>query len=292
MKDTRFLRKYSIKVNEPLREHSPYGIGGNADFYAVAETAEDLSGILDSAVKNDLRARVVGGLNSSIVSDHGIRGLTVRVAISGIEAVKNRATLGAGEPLGEAVARLAESGYGGLESFVGVADTVGGATAMNLGVGSEFFGKHVESVRLYSRGRLLEVSAEDLEFEPYRSRLLRTGEVVTHVMCRVVKRAEEDIRARMLKVQAERLKLRPGRGAIAMFRDHGREAAGEILRKVETREEREGEVALSTKDPNFMMIQPGATATDAHTLALRMKHRVAVKCSITLQDRIMWLGEW
>lgn len=177
LKDTRFLRKYNIKVNEPLREHSPYGIGGNADFYAVAETAEDLSGILDSATKNDLRARVVGGLNSSIVSDHGIRGLTVRMAISGIEAVKNRATLGAGEPLGEAVARLAESGYGGLESFVGVADTVGGATAMNLGVGSEFFGKHVESVRLYSRGRLLEVSAEDLEFEPYRSRLLRTGEI-------------------------------------------------------------------------------------------------------------------
>ncbi len=292
MKDTRFLRRYDVKVNEPLADCSPYGIGGNADFFATAKTADDLAAILDSAAKNDLRTRIIGGLNASIVSDHGIRGLTVRVAISGIEAVKNRATIGAGEPLGEAVTRLAESGYGGLEAFAGTPDSTGGAVAINLEAGGERFGKYVESVGLYSRGRLLEVSAEDLEFEPYHSRVLRTGEVVTHVVCRVVKRAEDEIRTKMLKVQAEKLKLRPGRGAIAMFRNHAQQSASDILRQVETRGEHEGAVTLSAKDPNFMMIQPGSTAKDARTLALRMKHRVSVKCSIALQDRIIWLGEW
>jgi len=74
-----------LRIQEPLRHHATFRIGGPADYFVAARTADELVQALRAA--HDLRVPVflLGGGSNLLVSDEGFRGLVVRNAIDEME---------------------------------------------------------------------------------------------------------------------------------------------------------------------------------------------------------------
>ena len=134
------LTEREIKVDEPMSRHTTYGIGGPADVFVMPQTEEQLRAILQKAHKENIPVTVVGGGSNCLVSDKGIRGITICMnrmkQEMTCEGTWITATGGTGTGT---VSRFAEkNGLKGFEWAVGIPGTVCGAVFMNAnGYGSQ-----------------------------------------------------------------------------------------------------------------------------------------------------------
>src|SRR5438128_398504 len=67
-----------LLVQEPLRLHTTFRIGGPADFYYAARDPETLVTALRTAREIGLPVFLLGGGSNLLVSDEGFRGLVLR----------------------------------------------------------------------------------------------------------------------------------------------------------------------------------------------------------------------
>ena len=65
-----------VLINEPMSKHTTFRIGGNADFFVVPTTMEELIELL----KLDAPKTVIGNGSNLLVKDSGIRGIVIRTS--------------------------------------------------------------------------------------------------------------------------------------------------------------------------------------------------------------------
>ena len=71
------LTEKEFRVNEPMSRHTTYGIGGPADVFVTPTNEETLKKVLRRAADGGVPVTVIGGGSNCLVSDKGIRGITV-----------------------------------------------------------------------------------------------------------------------------------------------------------------------------------------------------------------------
>ena len=71
----------SILENIPLSEHTTLKIGGNARYFAVAESETDVRYAVEFSRQKGIPFFVIGGGSNLFVSDNGFFGLVVKIAI-------------------------------------------------------------------------------------------------------------------------------------------------------------------------------------------------------------------
>lgn len=293
MKDPEFLASRNVKVNVPLAQHSALGVGGNADFFIPVDNEKMLLDILQAAEANNLSVKVIGFGTKTVFSDHGFRGLVIKNKIGGLEVRNSKATAGGGLGMAFVVRELARQGYGGLAPFVGAVGSVGGALWANAEVQRETIGDHLKTAKLYSGGTLVTVSANDLQFSRFDSRLRRTNEWVTEATFNVVNQDPRQANEAVLAATQRQLKDRPAsRTALHLFRDPLPQLASELTATAGLAGKRVGGAIISMKNPNYIINQGSATAQDVYTLAQRAKDRVRVKLGVKLREEVEWAGEW
>lgn len=294
MKDPGFLAKFGINVNVPMAEYTAIGVGGNADFFVAVSEPEVLRAVLAEAGENGLKTVVIGSGSNIVFSDHGYRGLVIKNEIRSIKSNKTHVTAGGGLLLADLVSRLAENDYGGLEALAGYPGSVGGAVWNNARADGIAVGNRLISATLYSKGRLIEVEATDMQFAPQDSRPRHTGEFVVTATFKIRKKDPDDIKKAMLQVRQHRLRTEPvGARSIRVFRDNkGRgKLAAELAKRAGLAGEKVGGAMISAKHPNFIINQGTARASDVYELAQRIKNRVSVKLGEKLREQVVWVGE-
>src|SRR5580765_3865926 len=122
-----------LLTQEPLRHHTTFRIGGPADFYYAAPTAEKLVSGLATAHAAELPVFLLGGGSNLLVSDEGFRGLVIRNAIESIEFDGTAAHVGCGADFLELIYQCRDRGLSGLEFAAGIPGSVGGALYGNAG---------------------------------------------------------------------------------------------------------------------------------------------------------------
>ena len=147
------LTERQFKVNEPMNRHNTYGIGGPADVFVMPQTEDQLKQVLRRADELHIPVTVIGGGSNSLISDRGIRGITLCTARMKSSTVRkgNQIIVTGGAGTG-AVSRFAmKEGLSGLEFAAGIPGTLLGAVFMNAnGYGSKF-ANVVHSVRTVTR---------------------------------------------------------------------------------------------------------------------------------------------
>ena len=130
----RIVSKESILINEPMKKHTTFRIGGNADVF-VSPSLEETPAVIALAKELDVPVTIVGNGSNLLVGDKGIRGLVVSFgkAAEAVEIAGTRMTIGAGTLLSKAAAEAAKAGLSGLEFAAGIPGTLGGAMVMNAG---------------------------------------------------------------------------------------------------------------------------------------------------------------
>lgn len=122
-----------VFIDEPMKKHTSFKIGGTADIFVRVKTIKELKHVIKIAKKENIYLTIIGNGSNVLVKDNGIRGIVVKLDLDYISINNNVVTVGAGVKLGELAQKLLKEQITGFEFAAGIPGTIGGAVRMNAG---------------------------------------------------------------------------------------------------------------------------------------------------------------
>ena len=122
-----------LRTSVPLAPYTTFKIGGPADLLYEARSADDLAAAILTARRAEVPYFVLGLGANVLVADKGIRGLVIRNAASHFSfGDDGRLWVESGAVMSKIIPEAVRRGWSGLEHYVGIPSTVGGAIWQNL----------------------------------------------------------------------------------------------------------------------------------------------------------------
>lgn len=78
---TQVLKNSKILQQEPMKKHTSFQVGGNADIYIKAQQVEDIKYIVQFAKENKIQLTIIGNGSNMLVQDKGIRGIVLEIGL-------------------------------------------------------------------------------------------------------------------------------------------------------------------------------------------------------------------
>lgn len=173
------------QLGVPLRGYTTLRVGGPANRFVSATTAEELVDAVRATQSADEPLLVLGGGSNLVIGDEGFGGTVVHVATTGFEVGKSPAghtvlTVEAGEDWDAVVARTVAEGFGGLECMSGIPGLVGATPVQNVGAYGVEIADLLYSVDLLDRatGDVRTVPRDELGLRYRTSSLKNTDSAV------------------------------------------------------------------------------------------------------------------
>lgn len=291
----RLLQSGVVRRNVALGPLTTYKAGGAASYFAELATNEDLAALIDSGLTTDREVLVLGRGSNLVVADSGFDGLVIKLggAFANAEVTGMEVEAGAAHPLPK-LARLAvDAGIAGLEFFVGVPGSVGGAVRQNAGC----FGAEtkdclvVATIVDLSSGERVDRGPADLDLS-YRHSNVTAGQLVVSARFRGRPGDSTGGKEKMRAITRWRKENQPGGtlNAGSVFKNPPDIAAGELIDSLGLKGTAVGEVSVSDKHANFFVAGPGATAGDIRRLVTLVKDTVFEATGTILEPEIQFVG--
>ena len=195
-----------IKVDEPMKMHTTFRIGGPARYFVIPETKEEIKEIIACCKNADMPYYILGNGSNLLVSDKGYEGVVIQIFknMNQITLDGEMITAQAGAILSSVANKALEAGLKGFEFAAGIPGTLGGACVMNAGAyGGEMKDVLVNVVVLTQDGEFLTIPKEELELGYRTSVIAKKNYIVLEATICLTKGEKEAIKGRMdeLKVQ-------------------------------------------------------------------------------------------
>ncbi len=309
----------NFKKNEPLAKHTYFLLGGPADLFAVANSTEELVEQAKYAADNNIPYLVLGGGSNVLVTDAGFRGLVIKNRSSQImlkgftgKAVKGKVDLkevvvqaDSGVPANQLIRYCIDEGLSGLEDFLGLPGTVGGAIYNN----SHHLGKLigdlvVEVTALNKNGEIITLHPQDLKFS-YDYSIFHNSQDTILTASFQLKRGDKDkiweSGNAAVKRRASTQPLgKPSSGcifknvsqadALRLGTPNHTCSAGYLIDKAGLKGTRVGGAVVSEVHANFITNDGTATSKDVLKLIKLIKKKVKAKYGVDLQEEIILIG--
>lgn len=128
-----------IRLNELMKYHTTYQIGGPADFLFEPISVNQLKAVLEICHGLKIPVTVIGGGSNLIVRDKGIRGFVIKTTKLDATQIKGTVVKAqAGVMVQTLIETVIRENLTGLECITGVPGTLGGAIYMNASYTAEF----------------------------------------------------------------------------------------------------------------------------------------------------------
>ena len=295
-----------LRLGEPLAPYTTFRIGGPADVVYDATTDEELASAVVVARGLGIPVFVLGLGANILVGDLGVRGLVVRNVARKVTALGGaRVRAESGTVVAELIRQCVAAGWSGLEHYVGIPSTVGGAVWQNLHflapaperARTMFIAEVVESVELLAPdGTKFAVDADAMAFGYDTSRLHTSGEVALAVTFAL----EPGDPAAMHRVMQENLSWRGSRhpwleyhpSVGSIFKKIEGVGAGRLVDQCGLKGHRIGGAQISHIHANIMVNLGDATAADVRALIAHAQRRVLNLLGLALEPEIGFIGEF
>ncbi len=298
----------SVTLDESMRAHTTFKIGGPADLYVRPRSIRALAEVLRMLRNAAIPVFLLGGGSNILVGDKGIRGAVIDTGlISSMYPVSSLkggrvllyAACGASVPLlcEEALAR----GLSGLENFYGMPGSVGGAVYMNARCYDDEISSHLDEIwHIDATGTIRKVAAASLSWSYKRSPFMpgetladSTVGAATFILTPDNPQA---IAARMRARLADRMQKHhfdyPSAGS--MFKNNRvfGEPTGKILHELGLRGYRIGDAAISPWHANIFVNLGSATARDMRALIEHAQEVAFAARGWHLEPEVLFVGEF
>ncbi|MEZ6022482.1 MAG: UDP-N-acetylmuramate dehydrogenase [Hyphomonadaceae bacterium] len=285
---------------ESLAPFTWFRVGGPADVLFLPADEDDLGAFL-SQLPSDVPVLPIGVGSNLIVRDGGVPGVVIRLAgrqwaeITPLGQARVKAGAGA---LDSMLAKgAAKAGVAGLEFYVGVPGTIGGALTMNAGCyGSETKDVLVEATALTRAGERVVIPAAEFGFT-YRHNALPEGLIFLDATFQGTADDPDAITARMNEITARREGSQPIREKTGgstfknpMLPSGEKGSAWQLVDEAGMRGHRRGGAQVSEKHANFLINTGAATAADIEGLGEDVRAAVKAKHGVELQWEIKRVG--
>ena len=296
-----------VRRDVPLAPLTTFRIGGPADLFYRARSAEELHRAVASARELGIPSFVLGRGANILVGDGGFRGVVVRCDISGVEFLpEGRVVAGAGlDTFPDLINATVARGLGGIHHFVGIPSTVGGAVWQNLHFLSPaperertvFWDEVMEGATILTpEGEVRRVETGYFRFGYDYSVIHDTGDLVLDVSLRLTSTPVAELRRVMRENLAWRderhpdLWLYPCVGSI--FKKIRGIGAGRLIDECGLKGHVHGAAEIFHKHANIIVNLGGATAADVTTLIDLARSTVLRETGYALETEICLVGEF
>jgi UDP-N-acetylmuramate dehydrogenase len=284
-----------VERDAPLAGLTTYRVGGKAGVLVRARRAGDLARVAAALRQHPQPLLIVGRGSNLLVADEGFPGLALLLEGEFEEVTVGDATVEAGGAVALPVLarRAAAAGRAGLEFYVGIPGTVGGAVRMNAG------GHGHETVEVLRAARVVDLSGEGIAAERsvadldlgYRTSALGPQELVIGATFAVTADDHDACEARVAEIVRWRREHQPGgANAGSVFRNPPDDSAGRLIDAAGLKGLRVGGAVVSEKHANFIQAGEGATAADVRALVEEVRRRVADATGVTLEPELHFVG--
>jgi UDP-N-acetylmuramate dehydrogenase len=288
-----------ISRSEPLAPYMTYRFGGAARWFAEVTDTSTLQTVLAARLASGTPELLILGRGSNLViADAGVDGLVIRLAgeFAEIEVADDGViTAGGAVPLPRLARAVVKAGRGGLEWFVGIPGSVGGAVRMNAGGhGSDTSEWIVDAtVVAASDATRRVVPAPDLGLS-YRHSDLGPDDIVVGARFRSVTQDVAVGEQRIREITQWRREHQPGGtlNAGSVFKNPPGDSAGRIIDALGLKGLRVGGAVVSDRHANFFEAREGATAQDVYDLVWTVQRRVAAATGVELVPEIRFAGSF
>lgn len=293
---TSFMDKEDIKLNEPMKKHTSFRVGGPAKVFLVVHSEEILGKVLLSLKERTLPYFVLGNGSNLLVSDQGYDGVMVYLGeeFTSIEVDGNRIKAGAAAFLGKVARKALEEELTGLEFAAGIPGSLGGGVVMNAGAYGGELSQVVTTVRAMNAvGKVVTLEKNEL-LMGYRTSIFKLQPfIILEVILELRKGDKDEILAKMNEYTKARIEKQPLEypSAGSTFKRPEGHFAGKLIMDAGLRGFSVGDAQVSEKHCGFVVNKGNATASDIRTLMKEVAGKVKEQFGVDLEPEVIWLGE-
>lgn len=305
-------------------------IGGPAEVFWQAQKLDQFVTVLQFCLEQDIPVTVLGGASNVLVDDAGVPGLVIINQCSTVHPFEesevsalideqwwgtvSKNLTGHSLLIAESGIKTAllvrfsvDQGLSGLEPFLGVPGTLGGAVYNNSHYTNELIGDFVVAVEILDeKGKRVWLDREACEFGYDTSRFHRTQEIILRVIfaLQTGDKAQSDVKIREATVKRATTQPLGTANSGCMFRNvelppekrgeyDGKSilSAGWLIDQAGLKGTRVGAAVVSDMHANFIVNEGGATADDIRALVQKVQDAVREKFGIELQREVFFIGE-
>lgn len=295
-----------LREGVPIAPYTTFRIGGPADLLYDATTADDLANAVTLARETQLPYVVLGLGANILVGDRGFRGVVIRnVARAHRFLDESRLWAESGTVFNDLIFAAIQRSLSGIEHYIGIPSTVGGAVWQNLHFLSPaperertmFIAEVVESCDILNgEGGRETVGPEYLRFGYDDSVFHHTKDVALAVTFRLTP-GDEGAMHRILQenlswrgARHPWLEIHPSAGSI--FKKIEGVGAGRLVDQCGLKGYRVGGAQISHMHANIVINLGGATAADVRGLIAYAQGQVRVRFGQELEPEIGFVGEF
>lgn len=291
------LQEENVKLNEPMKNHTTFKIGGPADFFITPSDEEQLKKSIECIKNTGLPYYVIGNGSNLLVSDEGYRGVIIQLydKFNSMEFDGKICTVQSGCLLSRLGMQAAKNGFAGLEFATGIPGTIGGAVVMNAGAYGGEIKDCIVSARLMDMyGNIKEYSKDELSLGYRKSIASERNLIVLSAVFELRSSDTRKIMERINELAAARRMKQPLEypSAGSTFKRPEGNFAGRLIEDAGLKGYSIGGASVSSKHSGFVINNGNATADDVMSLVEHIKNKVYEKSGVILELEVKKLGNF
>ena len=291
---TKEISEENIFIDEPMKKHTSFKIGGVADIFIKVKSVQELQYIIEVAKKENILVTIIGNGSNLLVKDNGIRGIVIMLNMDKIEIEDTIVTVEAGVKLGFLAQKLLKEELTGFEFAAGIPGSIGGAVRMNAGAyGGEMKDIIVETKCLTPSGEIVTLSNEEQKFSYRHSIFTENRYIVLETKIKLQKGNKDEIKAKMDDYAQQRNEKQPISlpNAGSTFKRGTDFVTAKVIDECGLKGFSIGDAQVSTKHAGFVVNNGNATAEDVLKLIEHVQKVVLEKTGKKIELEIEVLGE-
>lgn len=280
----------NVFTNVPMKQHTTFRAGGNADYFVTAQSEERLIRLIRYLRAEKLPYYVLGNGSNVLFLDEGYHGVVVKIGkFDDIEVSGNVLKAGAGVILARAAYTAHKKSLTGMEFAAGIPGTVGGAVVMNAGA----YGSEIKDIITGARavdetGTVFFLSKEELKLGYRRSIVSERELIIMEAAFELAYGDSAEIEAKMKDLAKRRAEKQPLEypSAGSTFKRPEGYFAGKLIEDAGMKGFSVGDAQVSEKHSGFVINRGNATARDILTLIKKVQEAVYDKFGVMLEMEV------
>lgn len=291
----KFLDKSSIFINEPMKNHTSFKVGGPVDLLLTPNTEQQIKEILLLLASKKIPFFIMGNGSNLLVSDDGFRGVVIKIYnnFNDCKVEENILNAQSGILLSKLSKIALENNLGGLEFASGIPGTLGGAVTMNAGAYSGEMKDVLISAHVIDKsGNIFEIVNGDLQLGYRTSAIDKQDLIVLSSKVKLNSTPFDEIKGRIDDLDYKRKSKQPLEwpSAGSTFKRPEGYFAGKLIEDSGLRGYQLGGAQVSEKHCGFVINKDNATATDIINLIHHVQKVVNENYGVKLETEVKYLG--
>jgi UDP-N-acetylmuramate dehydrogenase len=283
-----------VRTGIVLGTLTTYKLGGAARFFAEPNTPQELSAVLTARRSDGVPLLVLGRGSNLVIADEGFDGVVVRLG-SGFATITqhpDHVEAGGAVSLPMLARACVAEGRLGLEFYVGIPGSVGGAVRQNAGCHGSDTSDFLLSAEVVGPDGTVEWRRVDELDLSYRHSNISDDDIVVTARYSFAAGDPSDGERTMREVIRWRKEYQPGGtlNAGSVFKNPPGDAAGRIIDALGLKGMSVGGASVSTRHANFFVATSEATAGDVRALVFSVQRIVKERTGVDLQPEIRFAG--